>query len=114
MAADRMRQVNELLRSELALQIQREVDLPEGVVVSVTKVKTSPDLRNASVLISIVPDNQSGTVLSLLKKRMKHIAGSVAPKLNLRTFPRLRIKIDEQERGAAHIEALLDSLKKTE
>ena len=114
MAADRMRQINELLRSEIALHMQRDVELPDGVVVSVTKVNTSPDLRNATVLVSILPDNQTGSVLEIIRKQLPHVASTIAPKLSLRIFPRLKVMIDNQERSAAHIEALLDSLKETE
>ena len=106
-----MRQINELLRTELAAEIMRSVDLPNDVFVSITKVDTSPDLHNATIFVSIVPDNKSGSSLEQIKKNLKNLATNVAPRLSLRTFPRLKVKIDEAERRASHIEALLDSLK---
>ncbi|MDP3971040.1 MAG: ribosome-binding factor A [bacterium] len=114
MSANRMDQINELLRSELALQISRSVELPDGSVVSITKVRTSPDLRHASVFVTIMPDKLSGTILKTLKKELFNIGQEIAPKLSLRNFPRLQVKIDETERSAAHIENLLDKIKENQ
>lgn len=110
MPPDRMRQINELLRNELAVEIHRSLDLPTDVFVSITKVKTAPDLHNATVFVSILPDNQTGSVLTMLQKNIKMLANEIAPRLNLRHFPRLRVQLDETERQAAHIEHILDTL----
>ena len=49
---DRMTRVNELLKRELANLICRDGFLPAGMLVSVTEVRTSTDLRNATVMLS--------------------------------------------------------------
>lgn len=110
MPHDRMRRINQLLRDELAAEIHRSLDLPPGVFVSVTKVKTAPDLHNATVYVSILPDNQTGSVLRILQNHIKELSTQIAPRLTLRFFPRLYIKLDETERQATHIEHILDSL----
>ena len=51
---DRLTRVNELLKREIALEIERLVMAQSsGVLISVTEVRTSVDLRNATVGISI-------------------------------------------------------------
>ena len=50
---DRLTRVNELLKRELAEAIERGLISAPGVLVSVTEVHASVDLRNATVYISI-------------------------------------------------------------
>lgn len=50
---DRLTRVNELLKRELAEAIERGLISTPGVLVSVTEVNASVDLRNATVYISI-------------------------------------------------------------
>lgn len=110
MPPDRMRQINELLRNELAVEIHRSLDLPPDVFISITKVKTAPDLHNATVYVSILPDNQTGSILQLLEKKIKWLSHEIAPRLSMKHMPRLHVRLDETERQAAHIEQILDSL----
>lgn len=50
---DRLTRVNKLLKRELAEAIERGLISAPGVLVSVTEVHASVDLRNATVYISI-------------------------------------------------------------
>ena len=50
---DRLTRVNELLKREIANAIERGLITAPGMLVSVTEVNTSVDLRNATVYVSI-------------------------------------------------------------
>ena len=50
---DRLTRVNALLKRELAEAIERDLVIPSGMLVSVTEVNVSVDLRNATVYVSI-------------------------------------------------------------
>ena len=51
----RIERVNALLREEIAGLLTREIQDPRlGTMVSITEVDTSPDLRNATVRVSIL------------------------------------------------------------
>jgi ribosome-binding factor A len=50
---DRLTRVNELLKREIASEIEKSAVTPPGMLVSVTEVVTSVDLRNATVSVSI-------------------------------------------------------------
>ena len=110
MPPDRIRQINELLRNELAAEIHRSLNLPTNVFVSITKVKTAPDLHNATVYVSILPDSKTGSVLQLLEKKIKWLGHEIMPRVSIKHFPRLHVRLDETERQAAQIEHLLDTL----
>ncbi len=113
MASDRIRQVNELLRNEFALEFSRSLELPEGSVISITKVSTSPDMRNATIFVSILPDNKAGSLLKSIRTQLPSISREVASRVVLRSVPKIKVTIDDNERKAAHIESLLDSLKES-
>ncbi len=110
MAKQRMRQINSELRSYFATALLRELELPAGAIVSVTRVSTTKDLHYATVYLSITPDAQTGTVLLLIKKNSAALIGSVADHITFRSVPHFRFVLDDTERKAAHIEALLDSI----
>jgi ribosome-binding factor A len=112
MPSQRIRQINNALRDYMAVAIMRQVELPVGVVVSVTKVHTTADLRHAQVFLSIVPDNLAGSTLQLIKQQLSAIVADVVDHITFRLVPQFHFKLDDTERKAAQIEALLDSLKK--
>lgn len=109
-----MRQINSVLRDYFATAFMRLVELPPGVVVSVTKVHTTADFHFSTVFLSIVPDDQAGSTLQLLQKRTPDIIHDVVEHITFRAVPRFRFVLDDTERKAAQIERLLDSLPKTE
>ena len=102
----RIEQVNELLRSELAVLVSREIPLDNGLV-TVSYVDCSPDLRYAKVGISVLPENVTGTALGRLKNAGGSFNRELGKKLKMRRIPRFRWVIDERERNAAKIEETL-------
>lgn len=110
MAVDRLIQINEALRNELAGVLSQTVDFPSQIVVSVTKVRISPDLHTAAVFLVVTPKDRTGTALALIRKQLSNIVQELTTRVPLRRFPKLRLVVDEGAIRAAHIETLLDSL----
>ncbi|EKD76511.1 MAG: ribosome-binding factor A [uncultured bacterium] len=113
MPSQRIRQINTALRDYMATAIMRNVELPPGAVVSVTKVHTTADLHHAQVFLSIVPDNLAGSTLQIIKQHIHAIVSDVVDHITFRLVPQFHFKLDDTERKATQIEALLDSLKKS-
>ncbi|MCK4540020.1 ribosome-binding factor A [Candidatus Parcubacteria bacterium] len=111
--SNRILQINELLRQELAALVSREIYLRDGLI-TVTKVKCSPDLKNASVRISVLPENFSGSALRELKNHNTLFAKELKKKLNLKRIPRFKWEIDQQERYALDIDKVFDEIKKND
>ena len=109
--SDRMPQINELLRQELAILVSREIYLRDGLI-TVTKIKCSPDLKNASAQISVLPENLSGSALRVLKSHNALFAKELRKKLNLKKIPRSHWEIDKQERCALEIDKVFDEIRK--
>jgi ribosome-binding factor A len=104
-----MDQINEMLRAELSLLMSRESPIPNGLI-TITRVKCSPDLKNATILISVLPENVSGTALSKVRAQNSYYNNNLRKKLSIKFIPKLTWKIDSQERYAASIDRVLDEI----
>ncbi|NCN07833.1 30S ribosome-binding factor RbfA [Candidatus Falkowbacteria bacterium] len=109
--AGRMEKVDELIAQQLGQIIVSEVELPKGSIVTITNVKTSPDLKHAKVSLSILPDDNKREVMSLLINNAYEFQKILNEKVTLRSVPKLRFQIDDSGQKAAELEALLDNLQ---
>jgi ribosome-binding factor A len=106
----RMRQVNELLRKRIAEIIQREIELPLGVFVTVTSVETSRDLHYAKIFITILPDNRRVSTVEFLQKRHGMIQRALGPSIRMQWTPKLTFMFDEGAIRAQHMYDVMDQL----
>jgi ribosome-binding factor A len=106
-------QLNEMLQQELAYAINREVGVP-NTLITVVYVRTSSDLKFATVGVSVLPDNLAGTALEKLKKSAGILSSILAKKTRLRQIPRLRFEFDPTERKAAVLENFMNNLDEIE
>ena len=108
--SNRMVRVNELLKAELAQFINQNIPLENGLI-TVTQVKASPDLKNATVLVSVLPDNITGTALKKLRQNSSVLRSQLKNKINLKYIPRLTWRLDPTERKADELEQVIKDLK---
>lgn len=106
-------QLNDMLQMELAYAINREVGVP-NTLITVVYVRTSSDLKFATVGVSVLPDNLAGTALEKLKKSAGMLSSILAKKTRLRQIPRLRFEFDPTERKAAVLEKFMNNLDEIE
>ncbi|MFA6027353.1 MAG: 30S ribosome-binding factor RbfA [Patescibacteria group bacterium] len=109
----RLRQINELIRNLLGQIILEEVEFPPGSLATIVRVNTAPDLKNATVFLSIIPDNKTLSTLELLNKRIGHLQHLLGEQLNFRFTPKITFRLDYTEQAAAKIDKLLDTLDKS-
>lgn len=105
----RVDQLNSLLLNELGGLASREIYLADGLI-TVTYVDCSPDLRQAKVGFSVLPDRLTGTALALLKKNNRIFADRLKKKLNIKFIPRLKWEVDARPQRAGRIEETLKEL----
>ena len=105
----RIEQVNELLRAELAQLITRDQPLHNGLV-TIIYAKCSPDIKQAKVGISVLPENLAGTALKNLRAANPTFANILKKKLKFKFFPKLIWQIDSGERYAAEIDRVFKDL----
>ncbi|MBB6428646.1 30S ribosome-binding factor RbfA [Algisphaera agarilytica] len=113
----RQKQVESLLQRAVASALQRGLADPrlQGVLVSVTRVDVSPDLRNAKTFVSITPEKYESRAIHGLKDATMHIQQQVKKNVALRSVPHLRFEIDHDlKKQAAILEAIDQGMKRTE
>lgn len=98
----RVEQVSQLLHSQLAELVQREIQL-DGVLITIAWVECSPDLRQAKIGVSVLPDKYYGTALTALRQASGRLRQGLS-RLNLKFLPRLVWEIDNTEKKAAELE----------
>lgn len=110
MRSSRMRRVDEAMRAVLSDAISKHLKDPRVGFVTVTGVKTSPDLRQARVYVSVLGDEQKREA-SLQGLRSAHgfLQRQVADELALKNTPTLEFEYDESVDRGMRITQLLDS-----
>ena len=104
-----MRRVDEAMRHVLGDALAQDLKDPRIGFVTVTDVKTSPDLRHARVYVSVLGDSDAQTAtLDGLRSAHGFLQGRVAGELRLKRTPELRFELDETARRAARLEQLID------
>ena len=104
---DRMLRVDELLKREIADVIEKDVSLPLGCLVSVNQVKTSSDLRDSKVYISILGKGNKHKILDTVRKNRCHIQKKIAKDVVLKYTPVLHFILDERlEKGDKVLEII--------
>jgi ribosome-binding factor A len=109
MADGRMRRVDEAVREVLSDAIAKDLLDPRVGFVTVTGVKTSPDLRHARVYVSILGDGQArSNSLEGLRSAHGFLQRRVATELHLKHTPMLEFDYDETVDRAMRISRLIE------
>ena len=107
----RLSRVNELLREILGDELER-LDVDELVLVTVTGVDTSADLRHATVYFD-GPDGASAdeAVIEALNEVRIRLQHAIASQARLKHTPELRFEPDPAVRAGAHVDAVLREVR---
>lgn len=88
--------VQDLLREEISLIIQRELQDPGLGFVTVVDVRVSEDLKSAKVYISIYgSDEEQEHTLQALKRSKGYIKFLLGKRVTLRYIPELTFSLDD-------------------
>jgi len=108
----RIDQINEFIQQKFGEVIKEELELEPGVLITVTRVKTSKDLRHAKVGLSIYPADQSDAIFAKICRNLKQLKHQLHQQITFKYAPDIKVYIDKTEQNAREIEALLDKIKK--
>jgi ribosome-binding factor A len=109
MSGNRMRRVDEAVRAVLSDAITQDIKDPRVGFVTVTAVKTSPDLRQARVYVSVLGDDEEREgSLAGLQSAHGYLQRRVASELRLKHTPALEFVYDETVERGMRINELLE------
>ena len=103
----RLIRVGEILKRELSTVILREVP-SDGALITVNAVDVSPDLRNATVHVSVLGTAaQQRTALERLEHHRRVLQAELSKRVVLKFTPHLHFRLDESvERGSRVLDIL--------
>ncbi len=111
----RLNRINEELKKEISQIISFELKNPEATgLISVTKVKITPDLKYAKVYVSLLNSKNEEKTIEALKQSAGYIRMLIAKRINLRITPELVFEKDDSIEYGMKIDSILKDLNEGE
>ena len=93
------------LIKELAAQFfKREIE--SGALVTVTHADASPDLKNASIYITVLPEDKEEETLNQIERSTSELKRYLGEHMKTKFIPAIHVKIDKGEKARQRIEEL--------
>ena len=109
----RLGRVNEELKKALSQIITYELKNPDVTgMISVTRVKVTPDLKYAKVYVSMLNSKSVDKTMNGLKESSGFLRSALAKSVNLRITPELVFEYDDSIENGERIENILKEISK--
>jgi ribosome-binding factor A len=109
MRSERLRRVDEAVRQVLSDAVTGDLKDPRVGFVTVTAVRTTPDLRHARVFVSVLGDEpEREATLDGLRSAHGFLQRRVAAELRLKHTPTLSFEYDDSVERGMRISQLID------
>lgn len=111
----RIEQVESTLRKALAQVLQRRISDPRiRGMVSIMQVDITTDMKQAKVMVSVLPEEYAKRTLAGLKAANRHIQNEVKKLVALRIVPHLNFELDDSLKQADQVFQAIDEAKARE
>ena len=109
----RVDRINGLLREEISSLLIREIKDPRlNALLTITHVKTSSDLRNAKVYLSVLGNHEDNiNALQGIRSAATFLRKQLRDRLRLKYIPFLTFEIDDSIENSDHIFRLMDQAR---
>ncbi len=112
MSSQRISRVNELMRREIGTAILRFVEEVDVSILTVTRVETAPNLRHASVYVSVRgEDDVRKAAMRNLRRIRAVIQDHISSVMTLKYTPKLRFIEDPSLAIGGHVLDVLNELE---
>lgn len=105
----RTEQVASLLVHEINDFLLKNFESPRGTLVSVSRCTVSPDLKNATAYLSILPHDKVGTCLEAVRRFSSPVQRHVNRRLQMKFVPQLHWEVDDTDIKYEAIDNALNS-----
>ena len=104
-----MRRIDEVMRKVIGSAIASDLEDPRIGFVTVTAVKTSPDLRSARVYVSVLGDDaEREATLAALASGHGKLQAAIAREVRIKHTPTLRFEYDDSLERGIRVSRLLE------
>jgi len=111
MASKRINGINQEIQKELS-DLLRSVKDPrvQDVMISITRVETTPDLRYTKVYVSFLQEDKVNDAMAGLKSAAGYLRRQLAQNLQLRYAPEIQWALDDSITYGAKMLELINNL----
>ena len=102
---ERKEKVASLIKELSAQFLERENNRTS--LITVTSCDTSPDLKKATIFITVLPDEKEHDALDFAKRKRGELRNFLKGKMRTKNIPFLDIRIDQGEKNRQKIDELL-------
>ena len=112
----RIERVNELLRQEISRLLTLQIkDTRLNGVITITRVSTSSDMRNAHVFLSAMGDEETRqNALAGIRSAATYIRRELRSRVSMRYIPFLSYDLDAAQQEANNILDIMDNIRHDE
>jgi ribosome-binding factor A len=103
--SERNEKVANIIKKLSAQFLERENNRTS--LLTVTSADTSPDLKKATIFITVLPANKENSALQFAKRKRAELRNFLKKNLKIKNIPFIDIKIDEGEKNRQKIDDLL-------
>ena len=108
----RIEQLSVLLKEEVGKIVDRELEFPQGRMVTLTRTTLSKDGRYATIFFSVLGAADESDVMAVFHKNIYPIQQMLNRALRMRPDPQIRFMPDVAEERRERVEASLAELKR--
>lgn len=104
----RVERINSLIRDIAGQFFLTQIQI-KNVIISVTRIETSSDLKNTKIFFAVFPEKEEKKILKLLKESRPAWQKYFASKFRAKFLPQAQFLIDKGEKSARRMEELLSA-----
>jgi len=99
----RLKKLNSQIKKEITKIIQEEIDDPRVEMVSITRVVTRADLKEAHIYFSVLKEEEAKDVSKILNRMRGYLRRILGRKMRIKILPSLRFFPDDSIRYSVEI-----------
>lgn len=109
---ERIQRINSLIRDELAKIVFKKIEFSTNILVTLTRVETTKDLKESKIFVSVIPEERVKEVLKILNRKIYFLQKKLDKTLKMKIVPKISFFEEKKIIEAAKIEKILEDLKK--
>ena len=90
--SNRIQRLNALIKMEMSQILLRELDFPNDVLITITRVETFANLSEAKIYVSVMPKDQTDKVFKILDRTIYDSQQKLNKRLKMRPVPRIKFE----------------------
>ncbi len=108
----RIESVDSIIKREIADIVYKKLDIGRDILTTITRVKTSTNIIETKVFVSVIPESQFDRVMNILNRNIYEIQQILNKRLRMRPIPKIIFVKEEETKRADDVEKVLELLKK--